>query len=60
MGNYISNNGLYLAAKRAASRYNSETRAFKEINRQKDKPFAAPHFDAEFIDYKKLLKGKIR
>lgn len=57
MGNYISNNAVYLSAKRVLSRYNIESRAFKEIERQSTKPVVAPKHDAGIIDYHKSLEG---
>lgn len=58
MGNYMSNNAVYLSAKRVLMRYNVENRAFKELEKQSRKPIAAPKHEAEFIDYHKSLKGK--
>lgn len=57
MGNYISNNAVYLSAKRVLMRYNIESRAFKLLEKQAKNPVAAPKHDAEFIDYHKSLKG---
>lgn len=57
MGNYISNNTVYLSAKRILMRYNVENRVFKEMEKQSKKPLAAPKHDAEFIDYHESLKG---
>lgn len=57
MGNYVSNNAVYLAAKRALMRYNIESRTFKELEKQTKKPLVAPKHEAEFIDYHKSLKG---
>lgn len=57
MGNYISNNAVYLSAKRVIMRYNVENRAFKELEKQTQKPLAAPKHESEFIDYHKSLKG---
>lgn len=58
MGNYVSQNALYLAAKRVIIRFNVDNRMLRELDRQAIKPVAAPKFDAGFIDYKKLMKGK--
>lgn len=58
MGNYISNNIVYLAAKRVIGRYNIENRAFKAIEKQATKPVVAPKHEAGIIDYHKSLKGK--
>ena len=58
MGNYVSNNAVYLSAKRVLMRYNVENRAFKELEKQSRKPIAAPKHEAEFIDYHKSMKGK--
>lgn len=57
MGNYISNNAVYLSAKRVLMRYNVENRAFKELEKQTQKPLPAPKHEAAFIDYHKSLKG---
>lgn len=58
MGNYISNNTLYLSAKRLVSKYNIESRTFKELEKQSKKPLAAPKHEAGIIDYHKSLKGE--
>lgn len=58
MGNFVSNNNLYLVLKRAATRYNAENRAQKELVRQTQAPIAAPKHDAGIIDYKKSMQGK--
>lgn len=57
MGNYISNNAVYLSAKRVVGRYNIERRAFKEIEKQSTEPMVAPKHDAGIIDYHKSLEG---
>lgn len=57
MGNYISNNTVLLAAKRVLSKYNIESRVFKEIEKQSTKPVVAPKHEAGVIDYHKSLKG---
>lgn len=59
MGNYFSNNIVYLTAKRVIGKYNIENRAYKEIERQSTKPVVAPKHEAGIIDYHKSLKGKI-
>lgn len=59
MGNYISNNSVYLLAKRALMRYNVENRAFKELEKQVAKPKVAPKYDAGIIDYHKSLQSNI-
>lgn len=58
MGNYVSQNALYLSAKRLAMRFNVDNRMLKELDRQAIKPVVAPKFDADFIDYKKLMNSK--
>lgn len=57
MGNYISNNTVLLAAKRVLSKYNIESRVFKEMEKQSKKPVVAPKHEAGVIDYHKSLKG---
>lgn len=57
MGNYISNNLVYLTAKRVLGRYNIESRVFKEIEKQSKKPVVAPKHEAGIIDYHKSMKG---
>lgn len=57
MGNYISNNSVYLLAKRTLQRYNVENRAFKEMDKQITRPVVAPKHEAASIDYHKALKG---
>lgn len=57
MGNYVSNNAVYLTAKRFLMRYNIESRTFKEIERQSQKPIVAPKHEGGIIDYHKSLKG---
>lgn len=58
MGNYVSNNAVYLSAKRIFMRYNVENRAFKEIEKQSHKPVVAPKHEAGIIDYHKSLESK--
>lgn len=58
MGNYISQNAVYLMAKRTLMRFNAESRAFKELERQTTKPVIAPKFDAGLIDYHKLMESE--
>lgn len=58
MGNYISNNTVYLSAKRIFMRYNIENRAFKQLDKHATNPVAAPKHDAALIDYHKSLKGE--
>lgn len=60
MGNYISNNYIVLLARRTLARYNTQTRIFKEMEKQQIKPVVAPKFDAEQINYHKLLQGNWR
>lgn len=60
MGNYVSNNAVYLSAKRALMKYNIESRVFKEIEKQGQKPLPAPKHDAGIMDYHKSLKGIYR
>lgn len=57
MGNYISNNYVYLLAKRTLARYNTQNRIFREMEKQKEKPVVAPKFDSGQINYRKLLNG---
>lgn len=57
MGNYISNNSVYLLTKRILMRYNVENRIFKEIDRQANRPLPAPKHEAAYIDYHKAMKG---
>lgn len=57
MGNYLSNNAVFLSAKRALMRYNIENRAFKELEKQTQKPLAAPKHEAGIIDYHESLKS---
>lgn len=57
MGNYFSNNAVFLSAKRALMRYNIENRAFKELEKQTHKPLAAPKHEAGIIDYHESLKS---
>lgn len=59
MGNYISQNSVYLSVRRFLTLYNVENRAAKELARQQEKPKAAPKYDAGHIDYHKLMKGKV-
>lgn len=59
MGNYISNNTVYLSAKRAFMKYNIESRVLKEFEKQAKKPLPAPKHDAGIMDYHKSLKGII-
>lgn len=58
MGNYLSNNTVLLAAKRVLGRYNIESRTFKEMEKQSQKPKVAPKHEAGIIDYHKSLSGK--
>lgn len=60
MGNYISNNSVYLLTKRILMRYNVENRIFKEIERQAKRPLPAPKHEAAYIDYQKAMKGMDR
>lgn len=57
MGNYMSNNSVYLLARRTLMRYNAENRALKELEKQTKRPVVAPKHDAGIIDYHKSLKG---
>lgn len=57
MGNYISNNSVYLLTKRILMRYNVENRAFKEMDRQAQRPAVAPKHEAAYIDYHKAMQG---
>lgn len=57
MGNYISNNSVYLLARRALMRYNAEERAFKEIEKQVNRPVVAPKYEGTAIDYHRALQG---
>lgn len=57
MGNYISNNAVYLSAKRIVMKYNVESRAFKELEKQSQKPVVAPKHEAGIIDYHKSLQS---
>lgn len=59
MGNYISNNPVYLTAKRVMGRYNIENRVFKEIEKQGTKPVVAPKHESGIIDYHQSMKGII-
>ncbi|XP_031627187.1 protein NDUFAF4 homolog [Contarinia nasturtii] len=56
MGNYMSNNTLYLSAKRLVSKYNIESRVSKELDKQAKKPVIAPKHEAGIIDYHKSLQ----
>lgn len=60
MGNFVSNNNFYLLLKRAATRYNAENRAFKELQRQENSPVVAPKYDAGIINYQKLMLGMLK
>lgn len=59
MGNFISNNNLYLLLKRSATRYNVQNRAHKELKRQESSPVSAPKYDAGIIDYQKSMLGRV-
>lgn len=59
MGNFVSHNSFYLLLKRAATRYNAENRAYKELKRQEKFPVAAPKYDAGIINYQKSMIGKV-
>lgn len=46
-----------MLAKRTLMRYNVENRAFKEIERQTNRPVVAPKHEAGTINYHKAMQG---